>query len=231
MKSLKRIIVGVDIVEKSDNVIKRALMLAEENDAQLFIVHVVHIPWLSVPDYFGSGDITVDTKSIAKKIEKKIKTLNGTNKVLCSVLVKEGDADDVLLYESKLLKADMIIIGAHSKKKGKKSYLGTTTQKVVQQSHVPVLIVKNSVKEAYKKIIAPTDFQAQSKQSILCAKDIFPTAKLNIVHAFETLYMAEGPYAFDGNYALVDVDFLEYNKLTKSRAKNRVERFYERCFC
>ena len=212
MKKIKRIVVGIDIFAESNNVLKRALMVAKQNKAELFIVHAVQTPWFSVPSYFGGKEITVDTKGITKKIEKKIKALNKDNKVPYSILVKEGDANDILRYEAKLLKADMIVIGAHSKAKGKKGFLGTTVEKVAHQSHLPVLIVKNSVKEPYKNIVAPTDFLVQSKQSILFAKNIFPAAKVNAVHSSEVIYV-EGPYTVVGR------DFVQYNEVAKACAE------------
>ncbi len=218
MKKLKRIVVGLEVFEKSNDVLRRALLLAKENKADLFIVHAVRTPWLSVPSYFGSKEIGIDKEGITKKIEKKVKALNTDSKVSCFVFVKEGNADDVILYESKLLKADMIVIGAHSRAKGRKGFLGTTAQKVANQSHIPVLIVKNSAKNPYKNIIAPTDFEMQSKQSVLFSKNVFPTAKINIVHAFETIYM-------DGPYAVVGRDLSQYNDVAKSCAKKDLKEF------
>lgn len=220
MKELKRILVGLDVIEKSNNVLKRALSLANEHKASLVIVHAVRTPWLELPNYFTSKDITIDTESITKEIEKKIKPLNKAFKVPYFVFVKEGNADDIILYESKLNQVEMIVIGAHSKLKGRKGFLGTTAQKVANKSHLPVLIVKNSVKTPYKSIIAPTDFEVQSKQSVLFAKDIFPDSKINIVNAFETIYM-EGPYAVVGR------DLSQYNEVAKSCAKKDLKDFME----
>ncbi len=210
MKKIKRIIVGIDIFAKSNNVLKRALMVAKRNKAELFLIHAVQTPWFSVPSYFGGKEIVIDTEGITKKIEKKIKALNKDAKVPYTILVREGNADDILLYESKLLKADMIIIGANTK--NKKKFLGTTAEKVAHQSNLPVLIVKNSVKEAYQSIVAPTDFQVQSKQSILFAKSIFPAAKITAVYSTEVIYV-EGPYTVVGR------DFVQYNEMAKASAK------------
>ena len=220
MKKLKRIVVGLDISEKSDNVLKRALIIARENEAELFIVHAVETPWLSVPSYFGSKDLVIDTEVISKTIEKKIKALNTDNKVPYFIYVKEDDADELLLYAGKWTKADMMVLGAHSKTKGIKRFLGSIVQKVVHQSHLPVLIVKNNAKKAYKNIVAPTDFQMQSKQSILFSKNIFPRAKIDIVNAFETVYVMEAPYATMGG-----PDFLEYNTVALTSAKREMKKF------
>jgi len=223
MKKIKRIIVGIDIFAKSNNVLKRALMVAKENKAELFIVHAVQTPWFSVPSYFGGKEITVDTEGIKKKIEKKIKALSREGKVPYSVVVKEGDADDILLYESKLLKADMIVIGANTK--SKKNFLGTIAEKVAQQSHLPVLIVKNSAKDPYQNIVAPTDFQTQSKQSVLFMKNIFPTAKIKAVNAYEAFY-AVGIYTA-GSYTLESLDIEQYNEAAKASAENNLKEFMQ----
>ncbi len=216
MKKLKRIIVGIDVFEKSNRVLKRALIVAKRNKAELFIIHAVQTPWFSIPSYFGSKEISVDIKGITKKIEKKMKILNKVNKVTYSILVKEGAAADILHYESKLLKADMIIIGANTK--NKKKFLGTTAEKIAHQSHLPVLIVKNNAKEIYQNIVAPTDFQTQSKQSILFAQNIFPAAKINLINSSEVIYV-------DGPYTVVGPDYVEYNKAAKAHAKRELKDF------
>jgi len=221
MKKLKRIIVGIDIFVKSNNVLKRALMVAKQNKAELFIVHAVQTPWFSVPSYFGGKELIVDIKGITKKIEKKIKALNRKDKVPYTVIVREGDADDILLYESKLLNADMVVIGAN--RKSKKKFLGAIAEKVANQSHLPVLIVKNSAKDPYQNIVAPTDFQAQSKQSILFAKNIFPAVKIKAVHTYEAFYAA-GIYTAD-SYTLEGLDIQQYNKAAKVSAQNDLKKF------
>jgi len=218
MKKLKSIVVGIDVYEKSNNVLKRAFILAKENKAQLFVIHAVHIPWLAMPNYFNTDEISIDKSALKKKIEKKIKRLNTDGETTCLVSVKEGDADDVILHAAKSYKADMIIIGAHSKSKGRKRLLGTTTQKVVHQSHLPVLIVKKRVKGNYQDILAPTNFEIQSKQSVLIAKNIFPKAKISVFHASEKIYI-EGPYTVVGD------DLSHYNKMAKVCAKKEMKDF------
>ena len=210
MKKVRRILVGIDIFARSSNVLKRAITVAKSNKAELFVVYAVHTPWLSIPSYFGSKEVTVDIKGIKKKIETKIEALNKKEKVPYNVVVKEGNADEILSYESKLLKVDMIIIGANTS--GKKYFLGSTAEKVAHKSHLPVLIVKESVKDEYKYIVAPTDFQTQSKQSILFVKELFKNAKIKPVHCTETIYM-EGPYTMTGQ------DLTQYNEVAKACAQ------------
>ena len=218
MKKIKRILVGIDVFEKSNSVLKRAFMLAKEHDASLFIVHAVQVPWLSLPGYFASDTLDVDKEGIQKKLEKKIKASNLAGKVPFSIFIKEGNADDVLLYEAKILKADMIIIGAHSKSKGIKNLLGTTAQKITYKSHLPLLVVKKSAKEKYQNILAPTDFQRESSESVKYVQQLCPDTKISAVHSSETIYLG-GPYAIEG------IDFVEYNEIAKKYARKDLKDF------
>ena len=71
MKKINKILVGIDVFDKSNVALKRAFMLAKEHDASLTIVHAVQVPWLSIPSYFGSEALDIDMEGIRKKLEKR----------------------------------------------------------------------------------------------------------------------------------------------------------------
>jgi len=223
METPKRIVVGIDVFSKPGNILKRAVCLAKACGSKLYIVYAVETPMLSIPSYFGSKEITIDTDGIKKRIGKKMKKSDPEGSVPFSVFIKEGNADDIILYEAKLIKADMIVIGANTK--NRRSFLGTTAEKVAQQSHLPVLVVRNSVKEPYRKILAPTDFGIQSKQSILFAKNIYPSAKIKTVHAYESFYTI-GIYTA-GVYTMENLDIGQYSDAIKSTAESNMKDFIE----
>ena len=220
MKKIKRILVGIDVFDRSNAALKRAFMLAKEHNASLTIVHAVEVPWLSVPSYFTSDAdaLDVDREGIQKKLEKKIKISRISSKVPYTFFIKEGNADDIILYEAKLLNADMIIIGAHSKSKGFKKLLGTTAQKIAYKSHLPLLVVKKNVTKKYQNILAPTDFQRESSESVQYVKKLCPDTKISTVHSSETIYLG-GPYTIEG------IDVVEYNVLAKKFARKDLKDF------
>ena len=216
MRNVKSMIVGVDIYAKSNHVLKRAFMLADENKAEIFIVYAIPTPWFDVPSYFTKNEISIDTDKIKKKIEKRAKVLAQTYNVPYTILIKEGPAHDVLVYEAKLLKADMLVIGANTS--GKKRLLGSTAEKIAHESHLPVLVVKNRVKSAYSKLVAATDYQVQSKQSIIFSQTIFPSASIEVVHSLETTMYIDGPYTMIGS------DLVEFNRASRMYAKNEMKK-------
>ncbi|PHS32912.1 MAG: hypothetical protein COA92_06085 [Sulfurovum sp.] len=211
IKKLKRIVVGIDIFSKSNIALERALMIAKNNNSELYIVHIVETPWLSLPSYFGGEEIMIDTQILKKKITKKLKDFNKNNDIPCTIFVKEGSVVDTLLHEANLLKADILVIGANTKKQ--KKVLGTSAEKIIHQSKLPVLVVKNNVKKTYQNIVAPTDFQSQSIQGIKFAQNIFPKAEICAVHSIEMIY-----YMYDMHIS-VGYDLPQYNELSKENAE------------
>lgn len=224
MKKPKRIVVGLNVFERSNHILKRALLTAKENDAELFFVQAIETPWFAVPDFFGSKNIVVDTKAIEEKIEHKIEKFN-TENVPYTILTKEGNPSDILLYESKLLKAHMIIMGSHAEAEENKYLLGSTAHTVVHQSHLPVLVVKNRAKGSYSTILSPTDFETHSKQSIAFVRNLCPDAAIKAVHAYEPFY-ATAVYTA-GSYTLEGIDVEAYDKAAKEAAQKALDSLKE----
>ncbi|MDD3591082.1 MAG: universal stress protein [Sulfurovum sp.] len=214
MSNSGRIVVGIDPFSKSKNIVKRAFMIAQEKGAELFFIYAVRIPWFETPDLFLLKQENIDTDAIRKDIQKMIKELKLPEGVPYSVLVKEGDPEETILYQAKLVKAEMIIIGPHSK--GKKAMLGTTAHKIADRSYIPVLVVKNKSKEPYRKITVLTDFGMHSKLGAAYAKKVFPSAKMKVVHAYEPFYAA-GIYTSNG-YGFQGFDFEKYRQDVKLSA-------------
>ena len=215
MHKSSRIIVGIDPFAKSESIVKRAFMVARETGAELFILYAVKIPWFETPDLFRLKPESVDTDAISQDMQKMIKKLKLPEGVPYSVLVKEGDPEETILYHAKQVKAEMIIIGPH--RKGKKAMLGTTAHKIAHRSNIPVLVVKGQSKEPYREVTVLTDFGMHSKRGARYAKNIFSSADIKIVHAYEPFYAA-GIYTSNG-YGFQGFDAEKYREEVKLSAQ------------
>ena len=220
MGTLNRIIAAIDSSKIADEVLKRALLLAKNEDSQITIVHTIDVPWFDVPDYFGKETKEIDETQIRKKIESKIQELNEDTNIKCSVLVSKGDAADKIIYEAKRENAQMIILGAHSKEDMTTKKFGSTAQKVTQESHLPVLVVKNPANENYKNILAPTDLSEFSQKSIIFTKEVFEKDDIKLA------YIYQQPSGTDMDfYSLAPEEKEILNKRIKLYAKQDLEKF------
>lgn len=179
MAVLHNIIAAVDTSIMAEEVLKRAIALAKEEEAQITIVHCIDIPM--VDTLFGNID---GEERIKQKIVEKMDALNHDNAVEYFVTLLRGKPSDAIVYESERLQSDLIVLGAHGKKSIKDLFFGSTAHHVAQKSHRPVLIIKQPVTNGYHNILALTDLSEASKQSILFAQSLFKGAKIDISYAY-----------------------------------------------
>ena len=221
MGTLNRIIAAVDNSKIADEVLKRALLLANGEDCVITVVHTIDVPWFDTPDFFGGEEIKeIDEIQIKKKIEEKVQKLNKDTNIKYSVLISRGDASDKIVHIAQQENAQIIILGAHSKEDITTKKFGSTAQKVTQDSHLPVLIVKNQASEDYKNILVPTDVSEFSQKSILFAKKIFNEELMKLAY----LYQYANSYDIDF-YNLSPEDEELINERMKFHANEHLERF------
>ena len=223
MGTLDKIIVAIDNSKISEEVLKRALLLANKNGSIIVIVHIINTPLFEAPDYFG-GDKTqkIDQDEIKSQIENKIATLNNNPNIKCLVLVDSGDISDKIIHEAKQIDGQMIILGAHSTEELTTKKVGTTAKKIIQDSHLPIIIVKNPANKIYNNILAPTDLSDFSKKSILFTKNILKDGNIKLVYIYE-----EPVDKYIDYYNLSQEDKLVLDKKTESYIKADLKKFKE----
>jgi len=179
MGTLNNIVAAIDTSAMADEVMKRAIVLAKREKAQITVLHSIDIPWFE--KLFGEVG---SEEGIRKKLEEKMEALIGEDDVNYFVTVTRGDSAEAIVYESNRLKSDLIIMGAHGKESIKDVFFGSTAHSVVQKSHIPVLIIKTPATTEYKKILAVTDLSEASAKSVLFAKKLFSGSDIKIAYAY-----------------------------------------------
>ena len=135
---MKRILVGFDGSNGSENALDKALMLIEEN-GEIILLAVVP----SGPDQiFLEKDMYKKMKEKANLIIKeKINNIR-SNKFNTTGLVEEGDPSAKIIDISKKLNVDLIVLGSIGRSKIGWYTLGSVANRVVQYAHTPVMIVR-----------------------------------------------------------------------------------------
>jgi nucleotide-binding universal stress UspA family protein len=183
MKKMQHVLVATDRSAMAKEALKRAIDIAKEQDAQLFIIHVIASPFIESPYLKPKDD-----NEIKNAIIDEIDSLNTKYKLEYNLFIEHGNVADMIIYKAKQLEADLIVVGCHGKADIDSNYFGTTTLKLIQRTHLPVLVVKNEVKGIYQRMIVPTDMSDSSKESILFANTLFtkPTRKYLFAHEIFT---------------------------------------------
>lgn len=156
LPTVKTIIYASDITEGSRPVFRMALEQAIKHDARIVFLHAIEPMGTDtdemVRDYVLSRAQLNHTKQLFnqyhRKIEQRIEyfleseisddtQLNHAPQIE----VVRGKPDQMIVKVAQKQKADMIVMGDRGGSVASRLFLGSTTQKVIQQTDIPVLIV------------------------------------------------------------------------------------------
>jgi nucleotide-binding universal stress UspA family protein len=170
-----KILVCTDLSERSNNAIARALMLADGGS-----VHVLHVVDDTLASEIRKGAVNAAESRIASTLASMTVPDNCT--LTSDVLPGHGHRTIVDIATSR--KFDLIVFGTHRPYSGAYSSIGSTIEKTVKATFIPVLVVKRPALERYGSAVVAVDFSPPSKKAAMLAPLVAPDASIRYVHAF-----------------------------------------------
>jgi nucleotide-binding universal stress UspA family protein len=82
--------------------------------------------------------------------------------------------------------ADLIVLGLHHVHPLEDIFVGCTAERIVRNSAIPILMVKDKPSDGYGKVLVATDFSPSSSHALRAALDLAPDAEFQLLHVFET---------------------------------------------
>lgn len=148
MKTIKRIIVGVDFSLYSPVILKYAADIAEKNTAEIVAVNVINrrqIEYLEKainneqPQTFSLEKfITDQTSERTRKLGHLINT-NVSKQVPTKIIIRSGEPFEEILDVADDEKADLLIISSKGRTNFRDYMFGTTAEKIFRHSPVSLL--------------------------------------------------------------------------------------------
>lgn len=185
----KIILAASDLSEKSALVIERAALLARHTGAHLELLHVVEdrsqkeVP-APLQDLVAASLLQQLKDAAREKLEGQPEQAV-EKEIGYNCRVENGKDFVVIIRSARQLDAGLIVIGAHGSHSLRDFFLGTTAEKVVRKSGLPVLVVKNRTLTPYRRLLVPTDFSDAARQALLAALTLAPEAHLDLLHVYE----------------------------------------------
>lgn len=140
-----KILVPIDFSTCSEQALDYAITLADRLGGTVHLVSAIGIPALGVPEVGVGITSTMIDKLVTENqaaLDKLAASRNGGKKIIGQVLLRTGDARDVILQAVEELKADLIVMGTHGRRGISRALLGSVAETVVRTSPVPVLTVR-----------------------------------------------------------------------------------------
>lgn len=135
---MKKILLGFDGSEGSEQALNRAMMLMEEY-GELIILAVIPSP----------ADKTFVVEEMYQKIKKKAENMVddvikdiGDHEYSITGMVEEGDPAAIIIDVSNKLDVDLIVLGSKGRSELGRYLIGSVANKVVQYAHKPVMVVR-----------------------------------------------------------------------------------------
>ncbi len=157
LPEVKTILYCTQLGPRAALIFRYAYLLAEKLDARIVALHVVETlsadQEVMVERYVGAGTIEKlaeqEEQGAAAELERRIRLfcrqevgVEGCDARVEKILVAEGHAAPQILRHVAELKADLVVMGAHARSPVMKAVLGSTAQRVIRGSPVPVLLVR-----------------------------------------------------------------------------------------
>ena len=138
----KKVLFATDFDEVGISAAHKAKKIADENKAELFLVHVVEpIPAYAYPGFAGFAEVEV---SIREQAEKELNALaNRLGVDAKHRLLEFGSTKNEVLRVAEAHKVDLIVTGSHGKH-GLALLLGSTANAILHSAECDVLIVRSS---------------------------------------------------------------------------------------
>ena len=139
----KHILVPTDLSEGADQALAYACELARALGAEIHLLNVIGIPALGVPELGVAltgamiDQLVVDNQTALDEIARTRCTAP-----LGQVLIKAGDARDMITQTARELGIDLIVMGTHGRRGISRALLGSVTEAVVRSAPCPVLTVR-----------------------------------------------------------------------------------------
>lgn len=214
---MKKILVPTDFSEQADNALEVATQLARKYDSEIYLLHLLELPEQFVDPAASGNNQVPETIFFMKKAHEKFEEVK-QREILQGIPVYETvifkETFKGILEVGKQNDCDLIVMGSHGASGFQEVFIGSNTEKVVRNSEIPVLVIKNKTDIFnIKDFVFACDFVPNVKNSFIeatkFAEKIGATIHLvyiNTANKFKTTeYLEEKTKEF-----LKDVNFTNY---------------------
>lgn len=186
---MKKILVPCDFSEPAINAYRQALDVAGHSGGVVHLLHVIEPPILNdtvlMPTLYFEEEQMKESKSKAESQFKDLIKRTKNEYVKSKYEVQIGSVSDVIQQYIKEHDIGLVVMGSTGASGFKEMFIGSNAEKVVRQSQVPVLVIKNYFDQPIRKIVFPNTLDTLHQEDLVMkVKELqaFFKAKLCIVY-------------------------------------------------
>jgi nucleotide-binding universal stress UspA family protein len=191
MPLIQHILAATDLSGFARHAVDRGFALAATTGARLSVMHVLGFEggsWLR--GLLGAQADEVTERVCIRQREALVALADEAARrhgvQADEVLVEPGLPAIVVPERATSLGVDLAVVGARGEGTLRRLVIGSTTTRLLRQSHCPVLVVRNPCRHGYRRVLVPVDFSPGSALAVRLAREVAPDADLVLLHVFTT---------------------------------------------
>ena len=150
---MKKVLIALDYDHTAQKVAEVGFEFAKSMGAETILLHVIsdpvyyssseYSPIMGFTGFVNTDPLQMNTIAVLTKASLNFldKTRNHLGDPSIQTMVAEGDFAESILNTAKTVKADVIVLGSHSKKWLENIVMGSVTQEVLHHTTIPLYII------------------------------------------------------------------------------------------
>ncbi len=183
---LRVICAATDFSTPARRAVARAVLLAEAHRARLVVFNALDIPADGLEAMGASpSELARHFRGQLRREVVRASREGGRRRVESDF--RFGKPFVEIVRAAREAGSELIVLGAHGERGVRESLLGTTAEKVIRKSELPVLVVKRPPRREYVRVLVALDFSEYSRKALELALRVAPGACLHLLHAYGSL--------------------------------------------
>lgn len=162
----RSILAATDLTEASDEVLRAAGALARRTGAALHVIHSFDFP--PSPYWDDTSNLTTFQARVdraERALEAQVKRVL-PDTPLASLRVEIYTAHRAIVEYAGAVDAGVIVMGPHARRQVELPFLGTTADRVLRTSPVPVMIVRAPIRLPLRRVVVPLDLSEPARGAL-----------------------------------------------------------------
>lgn len=194
---MQTLLVATDFSSTANSAVSRAARLAAEHHARLILLHNLSgtdLESLRVRLLLGDPESEIRLQQhYTEALQRLAEALSRRWNIEVTPQLTTGQAHREINRVARERGVDLVVVGTVGEHAVRDFFLGSTAERVLRESPVPVLVVRQDVgqkggqieENPYVRVFAALDLSVQSPAVIKLAHQIAPAAWLTLGHVFE----------------------------------------------
>lgn len=179
---MKALMLATDLSNRSDRALRRAAQLARQFDCPWTLLHVVD-------DDQPQRRIELETAQVRRYLDEQLDFFTELAGRAPEVWVEVGDPAQHIADCTRWADIDLLVVGSHRRNPLRDIFVGTTLERLLRTSHVPILLVNRPTEHDYRMPLLALDCSLASAQAARAAHalGLLPETGAKALHAFDPL--------------------------------------------